>query len=87
MDLVEHHDGLGAAAEEERRVAHHLLDDGQVTVDVEDPLLAQALGQRRLAGAADPGQPDDRRFLPGLLEASQPERPLNHDSVLYLQYG
>ena len=73
VDLVEDHDGLVARSGRTQRVADHVLDGGQVAVDVEDAVGAQALRQRGLAAAPDAAQPGDRRFAPGLLEPLPPE--------------
>lgn len=85
MDLVEDDDRLGTVPVEEHGIAHHVLDGGQVAIDVERPLGAEALHQGRLAGAAYAGQPGDGRFVPGALDAGKPEGTVNHEIILYVR--
>ena len=87
VDLVEDDDGTPRRAEEEGGVVHHLLGDGQVAVDVEGPIVAEAPGERRLSAAPDAAQPDDRRLLPASLDPGEPVRAVYHGTVLYVWTG
>jgi len=78
VDFVEDDDGLVAVAVEERRVAHHVLGNRQVAIDVESPFLAEATRQGGLPGAPYPGQPGDRGLLPGGFDTAEPERTIDH---------
>ncbi len=85
VNLVEHHHRPVDRAEEDLRVANHVLRGRQVAVHVEHPLGAEALGKRGLPAAADSAEPDNRRLAPGVLDSTLPEGTLNHATVLYIK--
>ena len=83
VNLIEHHDRLRAAAKKHLRIAHHVLDGGQVAIAVERPFRAEGFGQRRLATATDTAQPRDGSFAPFRPHSLLPERPFDHPSAVY----
>ena len=44
--------------------------------------LAELLGERGLARAADAAELENRRFLPGGFDSLEPKRAVNHDNVV-----
>ena len=83
VDFIEDHDRLRAGAEEKLWIAHHVLDAGQIAVDVEDAVHSQALGQSGLAATTNAAEPGDGRLAPRGFDAFQPERSCDHDIEVY----
>ena len=81
-NFLEHHDRLGTAAEEELRIAHHVLDGGQIAIGVEHPFCAETLGQSGLPDAAHPAKSGNGCFAPSGFNALLPERPWKHDGMV-----
>ncbi len=85
MNLVENHHGPVDRAEEDLRVADHVLHGRQVAVHVERSLGAEALGERGLPAAADPAEPRNRGLAPRVFDSALPEGTFNHAIILYIK--
>ena len=70
MNLVQNDPLAADAGQEAFRIIEHPADAGQLTVEVFHPI--QALRERGLAGAAHPGEPNDRTVRPGIFDGLDP---------------
>jgi hypothetical protein len=80
MDFVKNDHGLGAGPVEQYRIADHLFGLGQIAIDVDGPIRAQAFRQGGLAAATHATQPSDRNLPPSVVYPIDPEGSFNHAS-------
>jgi hypothetical protein len=83
VNLVEDHHGSGTVAIKHLRIADHVLDGGQIAIDLKGTLRTEVLGQGGFAGSAHTGQPGNGSFAPGLLDSLLPERSWNDAVEIY----
>ena len=82
MDFVEDHDRFHTGAEKYLRIADHILNHGQITVNVKEARGPEAFRQGGFARPPDTAEPGNRGLAPGGFDALLPKRPCNHGSRL-----
>jgi hypothetical protein len=85
MNFIEHHNRPHARTKKHLWVADHILDRGQIAIDVMNAMGSEAFRQCRLAHPPDTRQPGNGRLPPRVFNSFPPEWSFNHACKLHFQ--